>query len=48
MTEFLSKSLEIAREYWPLFMAGTKVTLILSISGTVIGLVIGLLYPLGL
>ena len=43
MSEFLAKSLEIAQTYWPLFMAGTRVTLILSISGTLIGLVIGLL-----
>ena len=43
MSEFLAKSLEIAQTYWPLFMSGTRVTLILSISGTLIGLVIGLL-----
>ena len=42
MSEFFAKSMEIAREYWPLFAAGTEVTLILSISGTVIGLLIGL------
>ena len=43
MSEFLAKSLEIAQTYWPLFLSGTRVTLILSISGTLIGLVIGLL-----
>lgn len=43
MAEFVQKVLEIAQRYWPLFWAGTKVTLLISLTGTVIGLVIGLL-----
>lgn len=43
MAEFFAKVLEIAQRYWPLFWAGTKVTLLISLTGTVIGLCIGLL-----
>lgn len=43
MAEFFTKVLDIAQRYWPLFWAGAKVTLLISLTGTVIGLVIGLL-----
>jgi len=43
MAAFFEKVVEIAVKYWPLFWAGTKVTLLISLSGTVIGLAIGLL-----
>ena len=42
MAEFVQKVLEIAQRYWPLFWAGTKVTLLISLTGTMIGLAIGL------
>ena len=42
MSAFFAKVAEIAQRYWPLFWAGTKVTLLISLSGTIIGLVIGL------
>lgn len=42
MAEFFAKVVEIAQRYWPLFWAGTKVTLLISLTGTVIGLAIGL------
>ena len=38
----LSKSADIAVRYWPLFWAGTKVTLLVSLTGTIVGLAIGL------
>ena len=38
----LSKIAEIAVRYWPLFWAGTKVTLLVSLTGTIVGLAIGL------
>lgn len=34
---------EIAQQYWPLFWHGIKITLLISLTGTVIGLLIGLL-----
>ena len=43
MAAFVEKVLEIAQRYWPLFWAGTKVTLLISLTGTIIGLAIGLL-----
>lgn len=42
MAAFFEKVVEIAQRYWPLFWAGTKVTLLISLTGTVIGLAIGL------
>lgn len=42
MASFFEKVAEIAQRYWPLFWAGTKVTLIISLTGTIIGLAIGL------
>ena len=42
MVTFFEKVLEIAQRYWPLFLAGTRVTLLISLTGTVIGLAIGL------
>ena len=42
MAEFVQKVLEIAQRYWPLFWAGTKATLLISLTGTMIGLAIGL------
>ena len=35
MAEFFAKVVEIAQRYWPLFWAGTKVTLLISLTGTV-------------
>lgn len=34
--------IKIAEEYWPLFLNGTKNTLIMALTGTVIGFIIGL------
>ena len=45
MAEFFAKVVEIAQRYWPLFWAGTKVTLLISLTGTMIGLAIGLVTP---
>jgi putative lysine transport system permease protein len=33
---------KLAKEYWPLFLNGTKNTLIMALTGTVIGFIIGL------
>ena len=38
----LSKIADIAVRYWPLFWAWTKVTLLVSLTGTIVGLAIGL------
>ena len=34
--------IKLAKEYWPLFLNGTKNTLIMALTGTIIGFVIGL------
>lgn len=33
---------KLAKEYWPLFLQGTKNTLIMALTGTIIGFIIGL------
>ena len=39
----LGKSLLILQEYYPLFWYGVKITLLLSMLGTIFGLVLGLI-----
>ena len=42
-TGMLGKSLLILQEYYPLFWYGVKITLLLSMLGTIFGLVLGLI-----
>ena len=41
-SSFFAKVIKIAARFWPLFWHGIKITLLISLSGTIIGLMIGL------
>lgn len=43
-TGFFEKAWQIFIENWPLFWYGTKITILLAVAGTFIGLLIGLLF----
>ena len=41
--EFITNCIDILIQYWPSFFLGIKTTLLIALSGTIIGLALGLL-----